>query len=167
MLMAKKKHQKDRADAIARIQEGKPIVKVSLQSLPKYSRYRFIDPVFDAEGDSIIAHAETSFEHDGEALVKAEFPSGCDPKYVARVLRKFASMLESPDGYDLARLSRSPRGNDNAIRFEDGTFECFNLSRLLEEGSREREEKKRKKLERLEREREKIENVKAINKRLR
>jgi hypothetical protein len=116
----------EREYQIEMLEEGSPIKGISLESIHKTARYGFLDDVWDSDGDSIIAKAECKFHCDGEAHVRATFARGTDPQYVARVLRKYAVMLDGPDGLNITNMDPARDKLNNAVRMEDGTVYVYN-----------------------------------------
>jgi hypothetical protein len=111
---------------IHKIEGAVPIRGVKMEAIPESVGYGFLDDAWDDDGDSIIAHAEYLFHIDGEGLVQTVFAQGSDPLYVSRVLRKFADMLEGPEGLRLANMASEPGNVDYARQMEDGEVLLFN-----------------------------------------
>lgn len=86
----------ERRMEIERIEEGDHQETISMQMIPQNCGYGFLDDEWDADGDSIIVESASRFLYQGSASVVVEFARGTSPDLVARVLRKYAEMLEGP-----------------------------------------------------------------------
>jgi hypothetical protein len=118
-----------------KIETSTPIRGVKMEAIPEAVGYGFLDDAWDDDGDSIVVHAEYLFHTDGEGMVQTVFAQGSGPLYVARVLRKFADMLEGPEGPRLANMASDPGNVDYARRKEDGEVLLSNIREVRARGN--------------------------------
>ena len=130
----------ERDDAMRWIGEGEFTSSIKMQAWPEACGYGNLDDVHDSDGDSIIVTSAPLFRVHGEALIEATLAQGTDPCYAARVLRKFADMLDGPRGHDIANMGLEEGDMDYAQRFEDGGVELINKA---EYGKRWEEEQRK------------------------
>lgn len=128
-----------RSAKLVEVAHGDMIQVVKMEMLPKAVGYGFLDDIWDGDGDSIIARAEQHFGCEGEGIVQTIFAQGTDPALVARVLRKFADMLEGPNRFGICNLGLEPDDFDECQRSEDGSVEVYNLKKESELYRKERE----------------------------
>ena len=121
-----------RYEEMARIQGNRPRTVIQLESLPKDVEYGFLDDIYDVEGDSIMATPRLFFPRDGEGLVRAEFERGTDPRYAARILRKYAALLEGRHGYAVANMGLGDEDLNMARRTESGDVVIYNVRKQRE-----------------------------------
>lgn len=88
-----------------------------------------LDEFHDHDGDRIFAEAVMGDIPYEDESVMTLVPSGCDPSYVARVLRKIADLYDGPHGLALTKLQRS-ESIKLAVRLADGNIDIFNLHKF-------------------------------------
>ena len=76
--------------------EDDVVMGIQFAALPRQCGYAFLDDIWDRDGDSIIVTSEALLRFDGEGFVQATISQGIDPIYAARILRRYADMLEGP-----------------------------------------------------------------------
>ena len=115
---------------------------IKMKAWPEAGGYGNLDDCWDADGDSVVSCAEPLFRMEGEALIQASFAQGTDPRFAARILRKFADMLDGPNGYAIANMGLRKGDFDLARRLEDGDVQLDDLSAIFAEafGEEDRQE---------------------------
>ncbi len=108
-----------------------------MQMWPKAVGYGNLNDVYDQDGDSIVARSTAWFPVGGHGLVQAIFPQGTDRKMAARVLRKFADMLDGSQGHKIANMGLVRYDMNFAQRLEGGDVEVISTAREREEWEKE------------------------------
>lgn len=125
-----------RDSAIDHILEGQFAAVIKMEMLHTSGKYGFLDDYWDEDGDSIRVTSDGAFRFQDESLVTTTFPKGTDPGTVARVLRKFVDILESPDGHDVVNMGLEEGDLDYAQYNQDGEFCVFNWAEAIEDYKR-------------------------------
>jgi hypothetical protein len=106
--------------AICEIEESQMIDVVKMDAYPDLGDGCF-KKIRDEDGDAIIASCDIAFDEPrAGSLVQTTFPVGTAPALVARTLRKYAQMLDSQRGHEIANLGK-PGTPYQARRLKDGT----------------------------------------------
>ena len=116
-----------RREAVEAVETNDFVSSISIEAWPEEVGFGFLDDRYDEDGDSIVARAIADFPTHGVGLVRTVFAKGTDPSFAARVLRKFADMLDGPNGRVIAALGLSDHDVDTAQRFPHGEVIAFNL----------------------------------------
>jgi hypothetical protein len=121
-----------RDDALSTIGTSQLVSAVCFEALPKAVQYGFLNDIYDSDGDTIMAAPRAWFPGDGPGLVQAIFAQDTDRRYAARVLRKFADMLDGPHGYTISNMGLDDEDLNDARRLEWGgvQIECSYLEFL-------------------------------------
>lgn len=137
-MMTRKQRKNEYRNLIAEeIETSEVFEVVKFETWPRDGESCFLDDVYDAHGDSIKVSADFSISMLLDGLVQAMVPRGTCPRYAARVLRKYADMLDGPRGHELTNLSWG--GDDpHEARFDEaGYLHIFNVRKLHDEHERE------------------------------
>jgi len=126
--------------ALEAVRDSAFVAAIRMEMWPKPVGYGALDDCYDEDGDSIVARSTGWFPVDGEGLVQAVFAQGSDPKLVPRVLRKFAEMLDGPEGYMISKMGLGKYDLDFAQRLEGGRVSVVCRRRELEEHDKWKEE---------------------------
>jgi hypothetical protein len=118
--------EEHRREVIDMIENSDFVPTISMVAWPESLGYRFPGSPCDVDGDTVIASATGDFPREDYGLVRAQFPKGTDPSHVARVLRKFAEMLEGPSSHLIVALGIFDHDIDTAQRLPDGEVVVFN-----------------------------------------
>ena len=115
------------------IESSEPFEVVKFETWPRDGESCFLDDVYDHDGDSIRVSADFAFPMMIDGLVQAIVPRGTCPQYAARVLRKYADMLEGPRGHELTNLNWVG-DNPHEARFDEaGHLHIYNVLKLHQE----------------------------------